>query len=246
MHTRHTNGGFFLRCLLIALLSACLLPSVADAAPRKRQLKAQMTLKETTAVEDLYSEHGILRRILLIYRQTAKRLRQNPRTVNMGALRDAAVLFRDFGEDYHERICEETYVFPIVRKLQGPTANLPIILTDQHDRGRALTDAILAYAGKASLTSQDTASLAQILDNMADMYDNHAAREDTIVFPAWKRALSAKQYKEMEVTFERIERERFGLDAFERAAAQVSAIEKSLGYADLAQFTAPVLSTVLP
>ncbi len=71
------------------------------------------------------------------------------------------------------------------------------------------------------------------------MYRNHAAREDTVVFPAWKKTLSKKQYDEMGDKFEDIERQQFGKDGFEDAEKQISEIEKEYGLADLSKFTAP-------
>lgn len=71
------------------------------------------------------------------------------------------------------------------------------------------------------------------------MYRNHAAREDTIIFPAWKQTMTAKQLDEMNEKFEDIEHEQFGEDGFEYAVKQISGIQGSLGLADIAQFTAP-------
>jgi len=71
------------------------------------------------------------------------------------------------------------------------------------------------------------------------MYQNHAAREDTIVFPAWKEALSERQLEEMGGKFEEIERQQVRKDGYEDAVAQIGQIEQMLGLADLAQFTAP-------
>jgi hypothetical protein len=56
--------------------------------------------------------------------------------------------------------------------------------------------------------------VAVALDSIELMYANHAAREDTIVFPAWKDALSDHQLDEMGDKFEDIEREQFGKDGF--------------------------------
>jgi hypothetical protein len=39
--------------------------------------------------------------------------------------------------------------------------------------------------------------------------------------------------------FEEIERQQFGKDGYEDAVAQIGQIEQALGFADLAQFTAP-------
>ena len=48
-----------------------------------------------------------------------------------------------------------------------------------------------------------------------------------------------KQLDEMNDKFEDIEHEQFGEDGFEDAVKQISAIESSLGLADISQFTAP-------
>jgi len=63
--------------------------------------------------------------------------------------------------------------------------------------------------------------------------------EDTIIFPAWKQTMTAKELDEMNDKFEDIEHEQFGENGFEDAVKQISAIEKSLGLADISQFTAP-------
>src|SRR5438034_3834745 len=83
---------------------------------------------EVTATEDLMREHGVLRRALLVYTAAAAKLRSNPATVAPEALQKTAKLFRTFGEDYHERRLEETYIFPTVKRAGGPAASLPDIL----------------------------------------------------------------------------------------------------------------------
>ena len=51
--------------------------------------------------------------------------------------------------------------------------------------------------------------------------------------------LTSDQYDELNDKFEDIEHEQFGEDGFEDAVKQISAIENSLGLADISQFTAP-------
>ena len=77
-----------------------------------------------------------------------------------------------------------------------------------------------------------------MLDGFVHMYRHHAAREDTIVFPAWKEALSERQLDELGDKFEEIEKAQFGGDGFEDAAKQMADIETALNLGDLAQFTA--------
>ena len=77
----------------------------------------------------------------------------------------------------------------------------------------------------------------QVMISMVRMYRPHAAREDTIVFPAWKDILSEEQLDEMSEKFEDIEHQQFGEDGFENAVRQIASIEADLGMADLSQFT---------
>ncbi|HEV8485997.1 MAG TPA: hemerythrin domain-containing protein [Blastocatellia bacterium] len=194
---------------------------------------------EVTATEDLMREHGVLRRALLVYSEAAARLRSDPSAVAPDALQKAATLFRDFGEEYHERKLEEAYIFPAVKKAGGPAGGYPDILITQHARGREVTDYILAVTNGAKLGTVNGAQLAGALDSLVRMYRAHASREDTIVFPAWKQTLTAEQLDEMNDRFEDIEHEQFGEDGFEDAVKQISEIESALGLADLARFTAP-------
>ena len=220
------------------LLVAAVDSSIVSAA-EKRGSQKQAEEKEVGAVEDLMREHGVIRRALLVYRESAAKLRSNPSSVDPGALLKTARLFRTFGEDYHERKLEEAHIFPAVRKAGGPAAGYVDVLIAQHNRGREITDYILAVAGKGAIGSGDVEPLARVFESLDLMYENHAAREDTILFPAWKDALSERQLREMGDKFEDIEREQFGKDGYEDAVAQIGQIEQTLGFADIAQFTAP-------
>jgi hemerythrin-like domain-containing protein len=69
-------------------------------------------------------------------------------------------LFRSFGEDYHEKKLEEAHIFPAVRKAGGPAAAYLDVLITQHNRGREITDYILAVTGKGAVGSGDAEPLA--------------------------------------------------------------------------------------
>jgi hemerythrin-like domain-containing protein len=206
-----------------------------SSASRKEHAKGG----EVTAIEDLMREHGVLRRALLVYTAAAAQLRSNPSTVAPDALQKTAKLFRAFGEEYHEKKLEETFIFPAVKRTGAPAASLPDILIVQHQRGRAITDYILAVTQGANVGVGSAESLAKVLDSFVLMYRHHAAREDTILFPAWKHTLTAKQLDELGEQFEEIEQQQFGEDGYEEAVKQIDDIESSLGLTDLAQFTAP-------
>ncbi|HKS87903.1 MAG TPA: hemerythrin domain-containing protein [Stellaceae bacterium] len=194
--------------------------------------------KDVGAVEDLMREHGVLRRVLCIYSESAPKLRGSG-AVDPRPIQQAAQLFRDFGEDYHERKLEEAHIFPAVAKAGGAAAALVDVLKAQHERGREITGFILDIAGKGAIAQGQAEPLARAFDTFALMYHNHTAREDTVVFPAWKEALTQDQLDDMADRFEDIEREQFGHDGFEDAVKRIAGIEQALGLADLAQFTAP-------
>ncbi len=195
--------------------------------------------KEVGAVEDLMREHGVIRRAILVYREMAAKLRTKPASLDPDLLRSTAMMFRNFGEDYHEKKLEETHIFPTIKNVGGPAAAYVDVLIAQHQRGREFTDYILAVIGKGAVATGDAETLARVLDSVELMYEHHAAREDTVVFPAWKDALSAHQLDEMGEMFEEIEHRQFGKDGFEDAVAQIAHTEHALGLADIARFTAP-------
>ncbi len=71
----------------------------------------------------------------------------------------------------------------------------------------------------------------------ARMYEPHAAREDTVLFPAFKKLVTPKEYDDLGDEFEKTEQDLFGKDGFEKNVAEVAALEKQMGTYDLAQFT---------
>src|SRR5271166_2520104 len=81
-------------------------PTVLLASPEAAE-------PEVTATEDLMREHGVLRRALLVYSESIPKIRSNAASLDDSALYRAGVLFRDFGENYHEKMLEEEHIFPV-------------------------------------------------------------------------------------------------------------------------------------
>jgi len=69
------------------------------------------------------------------------------------------------------------------------------------------------------------------------MYRPHEAREDTMLFPAFRRLVSRNEYDSLGEEFEDNEHKLFGNDGFETMVNKVADIEKSLGIYELSQFT---------
>jgi hypothetical protein len=69
------------------------------------------------------------------------------------------------------------------------------------------------------------------------MYEPHEAREDTVVFPAFRALLSTDELDELASTFADLQRSQFGPNAFVDVVNHVADIERSLGIYDLDEFT---------
>jgi hemerythrin-like domain-containing protein len=226
-----------------ALLIGCSRPQTesgtATNEKERTQGDADRADTEVSATEDLMREHGILRRALLVYRESTMKMRQDVSSVPIDALEKTAQLFRVFGEEYHEKKLEEGFIFPSLKKGQNSATPYVDFLIMQHVRGREITDYILSMTGGDKLPAGTENDFIGALESFVRMYEHHAAVEDTLVFPVWKRSIPPEEFDELGAKFEEIEEEQFGEDGFEAALRRMAEIEGSLGLANLDQFTAP-------
>jgi hemerythrin-like domain-containing protein len=180
-------------------------------------------------------EHGVLKRILLIYRESIRRLQADEQDLSH-ALNASAGIIRSFIEDYHEHL-EEQYVFPKLEQA-GRLADITSVLRTQHQRGRVLTDRMLSVTARATAFDQPAReALVHDMSAFIRMYEPHEAREDTVVFPALRDVLPSKEFSELAETFEDEEHRRFGPAGFQGVVERVADIEKSLDIYDLSKFT---------
>ncbi len=189
--------------------------------------------------EDLMREHGLLRRVLLIYDKALRRIGAGEEPP-AEALADSAAIIRSFIEEYHEKL-EEDYLFPRFRKA-GKLVELVDTLLEQHQAGRRLTDATVKLATAPSLKAPaEWAALGDSLRQFIRMYSPHAAREDTVLFPALHEIVSGEEYDDLGERFEDKEQDLFGEGGFEKMVERVAGIERTLGIYELKQFTAKLI-----
>jgi hemerythrin-like domain-containing protein len=186
---------------------------------------------EVTPAEDLMREHGVLRRVLLIYDETLRRMSAGE-PVPDGVVGDAATVVRRFIEEYHEKL-EEQFLFPLFENA-GKLVELVAVLRQQHAAGREATDAILeAVAGGAGQLADAEVPMREFIR----MYRPHAAREDTVLFPALRPLLTDFDYRQLGERFEDHERETLGEAGFAGTVQKIEELEQSLEIYDLAGFT---------
>ena len=188
--------------------------------------------------EDLMREHGVLKRVLLIYREVMNRI-DSKRDFPPDVVISSAKLIRAFVEDYHEKL-EEDYLFPRFRKA-NKLVDLVDVLNQQHQKGRVLTDQTMQMASSSALKDvSGRANLRNMLYQFVRMYEPHEAREDTILFPAFRKIVSEHEYDALSEEFEKKENQLFHGDGFEKNVDAVAKLEKELGIYDLTQFTPTV------
>jgi hemerythrin-like domain-containing protein len=209
------------------------LAATADGAPASARSTAAVS-----STEDLMQEHGLLLRILLAYREVLRRISAG-RPVPAGQLHDAALVIHDYIEGFHEPL-EEGYIFP--RLARGPLGETVATLLLQHARGRQQTQLILAATAARPAPRADRARLGDALSAFVRMYEPHEAREDTVIYPAFRTAVGLAEVQVLGRHFADLERQQFGPAAFTNMLGKVAAVEQALDIYDLAQFTPPNLT----
>ena len=208
------------------------LPALGFVAPQKEKFNPD---EGVTAPEDLMKEHGVLNRCLLVYEEALRRLRAK-QEISPQVLQHTAQLVRTFVEEYHEQN-EEKYIFPHFEKAKK-LLDLVQILKSQHVAGRKVTAKILRLSHPDLFRVADNRSqLIVNCEKFIRMYRPHEAREDTVLFPALRTILSAKQVEALGDRMEEDEHRVLGEEGFERSVEKVATIEKQLGIYDLKQFT---------
>ncbi len=225
---------FLRRAAALGASGVALAALPAGALPEKPK-EGDKEAEDVSPAEDLMREHGVLKRVLLVYREALRRL-DAKEDLPPEALVDAAGVIRSFIEDYHERL-EESFLFPRFKKANTLT-DLVDVLAAQHQAGRRVTDTTLRLSKLQSIRDPEQRRiLAGSLRAFVRMYEPHEAREDTVLFPALRRIVTANEYDALGDQFEDEEHRLFGEDGFEKMVDRVAGIEKRLGIYELAQFT---------
>lgn len=237
MQQNTTRRQFIQKAGVLACGTAVFAQSTLTFAQGNAMKKSkQDKIEEVSPVDDLMREHGVLDRILLIYDEILWRRLPKNADFPPEALAKSADLVRRFIEDYHEKL-EEDYLFPRFEKA-GKLTDLVQVLRTQHKAGRRLTDTIKQGATLQAIKApEEREKLSNALRLFVRMYRPHAAREDTVLFPALRSIVSAHEYAALGEEFEDKEHALFGKEGFEKIVSDVAELERSLGLDDLAGFT---------
>lgn len=187
-----------------------------------------------TPVEDLMMEHGVLERLLLIYENLIPRIAKQEPSAAERTVRSAKIV-QAFIENYHA-VLEEDYIFPRFEQA-GKLVKLCQTLRDQHALGRTITNYLIDHA-KEPEDPDIRATLVRAMQQYVAMYRPHEAREDTILFPAFRYLASPEEQQQLQKLFAAKQKALFG--SFHQVVDQVAQIEKDLGIYQLSHFDANV------
>ncbi len=109
----------------ISTVGAIALSACGNPQPKAREAGAPAEDDvPVTPPEDLMREHGVLKRVLLIYREGIRRVEAGDE-LPVQALNAGAAIIRSFIEDYHEQL-EEKHVFPKLERAGKRSATSPL------------------------------------------------------------------------------------------------------------------------
>ena len=182
--------------------------------------------------EDLYREHAVVRRLLLIYSYFVGRIRSTAEltTGNVASADDSeailktARLFERFG-GYHAA-SEEKYIFPLFRKTNMKSMVRGFIR--DHREVSALTGEIITLARKRTLTQAQRYDLADLMNSVVALYRAHATHEDLAVIARLRELLTSQQLSRLSERMSEFERRRLGKHGFEDAMTTLGEIERPL------------------
>lgn len=200
----------------------------------KARKERQEAHAEISAVQGLLRDHGVLNRVLLVYEECLRRL-QSGADFNPDILIKSTTLLRSFIEDYHEDM-EERYVFPVLER-SGRFTELIHTLKTQHQAGKRMTAAILHLAARKVIVEKDQLELEAEIIRFVKMYRPHETREDTSLFPAFRRLADPKEYEDIGKKFQQRAHQLFGPEGFDEIVEKIAELEKALGIYDLKQFS---------
>jgi hemerythrin-like domain-containing protein len=117
-------------------------------------------------------------------------------------------------------------LFPRFEKAKKMT-DLVAVLRTQHKQGLSLTDLIRANANQQALKNTETKrKTMRYIRQFVRMHNPHEAREDTVLFPEFRRIVSQNECDALGEEFEDQEHKLFGEDGIEKYVEKVARWKK--------------------
>ncbi len=196
---------------------------------------AETATGESTAIEYLARQHGLLHRAIAILEEIRGGMDARM-DLPPDVLQGTVGIIRQFVVDYHQQM-EEKYVYPALDKAKK-MGSLIGVLREQHEAGSQLTSVLKNLAAVFSAKDlEKRRTMGSAIHQFSRMYRAHAEREDTALFPVLRQVVPQKACAELDAAFRKTEMETLGAGGFDEIVQKLSNYENLLGIGDLASFT---------
>jgi hemerythrin-like domain-containing protein len=186
-------------------------------------------------MEILSRGHAIMERLMIAMESIVARLIDDPGT-DVFPLNHAAVAIKEFGAAHH-MADEERYLFPKLREA-GVMERLIGTLEVQHDRARSITDRLITLTCTGHIDDIGQRNeIAELCMGFIVMYRAHAAREETVLFPAFYEVATENYVDNIGMRMRDEERTLMGDPGLRKLMDNLHRIEAKAGTAELARFT---------
>ena len=180
-----------------------------------------MNFKDINFCEDVMYEHGIVRKLLVIYNKCIDIIQSENNPEIYSIVKQTALIIRKFVEEYHEFI-EEEYIFPLFKN-DFKYDKLIKELIKQHTISREITDKILELSDKKSKEE-----LIKLIKQFNEIYAIHMYTEDLMIIRNVRKHISQEEFIALSKKFDEIEDELLGEHGFETILREVITIEQKL------------------
>ena len=176
-------------------------------------------------------EHGMLDRIMLAIDHTLQKA-EGASKPNVTPVLKACGMIKQVVDEHHMKL-EEKEIYPKFRddRILG---KLSRDLEDQHNEARKMTARMKELS---SGSNPDVRELRRVFQDFRTMMVAHAAREQTVLFPAMVGTWTDEQLDALKEAQEADEKRLLGEDADEKVYKMMGDIETAAGIRSVSDFT---------
>jgi len=180
-------------------------------------------------ITTLMDEHQAILAMCDVAAKEAARLRAGG-AFEAGRIDGMLDFIRNFADRCHH-LKEEDLLFTRMAERGFPVESGPIgVMRHEHEVGRSHVRALAEATPRAA--AGQTAAIKAVADNLAgwsELLKAHIYKEDNILYPMARQALTAQDLADLEAGFAKVEREAIGEGVHERYHAFVHDLAAQLG-----------------
>jgi hemerythrin-like domain-containing protein len=179
-------------------------------------------------------EHRVIERVLSCLERMAE-LSEQGQPIDAEAANQAFDFIRTFADNCHHAK-EEDLLFPLMEqkgfsRVHGPTG----VMLLEHEQGRqlvrAMSDAVTKYSDGAAYAAREFATAARAF---VALLRQHIQKEDHCLFSMADQAFTPSEQQSLEQSFERVQREKIGLDTHYKYVSVANQLAERFGVAKVA------------